>query len=535
MNDRRLALKKLSALIALSLFSGSSVAHILPGDDNLTVYNDFPNFSDDDIIEKFKLSLCFGLGFIPYFGNILSFLVRFLWPSPEKDIWSEIKEKVEVLINKKLDEDAYERLKKVLDGLNSVLKQYLNTIKAGASDEEIKTHFFSVNLMFIDQRPWFQQKNHQYILYPLFSIFSSLHLTFLRDALVNNKEIFSENEYLLLKTNMKEYIKEYSDYIVKIVENERQNLENKAPTQGKHNTDYYNYFSSFNAISIKYCDDYVEMFNQMDIDENPTSFELDRTKFKDIYSKAYGTADDWDRVCGLFSKDSKGVTSIYRKPESSFSSIYLDYFDGRPTNLNIYYPEGKGPFNNEGSRVNDTYIIAEPHSGVEKRNVVIDSVDDENFPISYAIIKCGSIPSMLTLFDINGKDYNLWNSYEAHFQNEEKIEFVPRRLSTITAWSRSRYYDGSLGCLIFGFSWVPPKNKDKDLLVEHYISAIDEPYTDTLSEIHGLDASQFIKAEHEYLRDEYWSDVNDFSTNKGSGAIELLPLIGIGGAAFLKK
>lgn len=51
------------------------------------------------------------------------------------------KRKVEKLIDQKLSEDTYERLKQVLEGLEGVLKQYLKTIQAGASDDEIKIHF----------------------------------------------------------------------------------------------------------------------------------------------------------------------------------------------------------------------------------------------------------------------------------------------------------------------------------------------------------------------------------------------------------
>ncbi|MDP2516861.1 insecticidal delta-endotoxin Cry8Ea1 family protein [Photobacterium damselae subsp. piscicida] len=205
---------------------------------------------------------------------MLSFLVHLLWPSSQKDIWEEIREKVEKLINQKLSEDTYERLKQVLEGLEGVLKQYLKTIQAGASDDEIKIHFLAANLFFINQRPWFQQKNHEYVLYPLFSIFASLHLTLLRDGLINGKHLFSNNEYELLKKDMKEYTKSYSDYLLKTVDAERYKLKEHSPPVGQHKTEYYNYFADFNAVTIKYCDDYIEMFRQMDVDLNPQAFEF---------------------------------------------------------------------------------------------------------------------------------------------------------------------------------------------------------------------------------------------------------------------
>ncbi len=545
-NERRLALKKLSALIALALFSGNSRANVVLHGDNfdstgVSVKAAFPDFSTDDIIEDFKLSLAFALHYVPYIGDILSFLVHLLWPSSQKDIWEEIREKVEKLIDQKLSEDTYERLKQVLEGLEGVLKQYLKTIQAGASDDEIKIHFLAANLFFINQRPWFQQKNHEYVLYPLFSIFASLHLTLLRDGLINGKHLFSNNEYELLKKDMKEYTKSYSDYLLKTVDAERYKLKEHSPPVGQHKTEYYNYFADFNAVTIKYCDDYIEMFRQMDVDLNPQAFEFDRTQFKDIFSKAYGTADDWDGTCRGFARGGMGVQSIYTQPAESFNSIFLDFFDGRPVNLNIAYPDGKGPYNLDKHRVNSTQVIADYHRGVETRTVAIEAIDGEIFPISSVILKSGSIPSHLTLFDTNGKSYNLWNSYEAFQQEEVKVSFAPRRLSTITAWSHSRYYHYALGCMILGFSWVPPKNKTPALLRQHYKSMLTEPDLDELSRIHHIDALDYIKPKDESQRDQYWSELNDIADKnqveqeRNGGAIGGAALTGLIGSVLLKR
>ncbi|MDP2516862.1 hypothetical protein Q8W17_23235 [Photobacterium damselae subsp. piscicida] len=86
-NERRLALKKLSALIALALFSGNSRANVVLHGDNfdstgVSVKAAFPDFSTDDIIEDFKLSLAFALHYVPilvisyhflfiYYGRLL--------------------------------------------------------------------------------------------------------------------------------------------------------------------------------------------------------------------------------------------------------------------------------------------------------------------------------------------------------------------------------------------------------------------------------------------------------------------------------
>lgn len=409
MNDRRLALKKLSALVAMSLLSGNSIARSLGGNNELSSDKgytiNYPDFSGLDVIEIFKNSLGFALNFIPEVGGVVSFLVRLLWPSPKQDVWGQIKDKVEELIDEKLDDEAFARVSTIVSGMNLSLKKYL-TLVNGASPEEITSLIITINDDFIREGPEFQQKGHEYILFPLFSVFASLHMTFLRDVLLHHKDNLSTHMYDSLKSEMKEYKKQYSDYLTQTVKNQREILEKNSPLVGQHRTDTYNYFFASNSIAVKYCDDFIEMFEQMDIDVNPSSFVLDSSKFNDIYSPAYGTADDWDQECNEVTHGGSGVIEgVYRQPTLSFTSLYLDYFDGRPVNLNVYYPDGKGPINNDGQRVNKTDVIAYPASGVETKNVTIESIEGEEFPISYAKIKSQSLPSHLTLYDINDKDY----------------------------------------------------------------------------------------------------------------------------------
>ncbi|WP_258179916.1 insecticidal delta-endotoxin Cry8Ea1 family protein [Photobacterium angustum] len=540
MNDRRLALKKLSALVAMSLLSGNSIARSLGGNNELSSDKgytiNYPDFSGSDVIEIFKNSLGFALNFIPEVGGVVSFLVRLLWPSPKEDVWGKIKDKVEELIDEKLDEEVFSRLSTVVAGMNLSLKNYLKFVKGG-SPEEIASLIIAINNDFIREGPEFQQKGYEYVLFPLYGVFASLHMTFLRDVLLHHKDILSQNTYDLLKSEMKNYKKQYSDYFKLMVKNQRDKLEKNSPPVGQHRTDTYNYFFASNAIAVKYCDDFIEMFRQMDVDLNPAPFKLDSTKFPDIYSPAYGTADDWDQECNEATNGGSGVIGgVYREPTLSFTSLYLDYFDGRPVNLDVYYPDGKGPINNDGHRVNKTDIIAYPASGVETKNVTIDSIEGEKFPISYAIIKSQSLPSHLTLYDINDKAYELWDSYEAQFQHEHKVAFSPRRLSTMTAWTHSAYFRQAIGCLILGFTWIPPKNKNEEFLQQHYISSIEEPDLDVLSEIHQLDAYSCITSEHEAARDEFWAYATDDDRGDGrGGSVDALPLVGLAGAALLKE
>ncbi|WP_233220388.1 insecticidal delta-endotoxin Cry8Ea1 family protein [Photobacterium sp. GB-50] len=253
MNDRRLALKKISALVAMSLLSGNSMARSLGGNNELSSDKgytiNYPDFSGSDVIEIFKSSLGFALNFIPEVGGVVSFLVRLLWPSPKEDVWGKIKDKVEELIDEKLDDEVFSRVSTIVAGMNLSLKKYLTLVK-GASPEEITSLIVTLNDDFIREGPEFQQKGYEYILCPLFGVFASLHMTFLRDVLLHHKDNLSKHMYDSLKSEMKEYKKQYSDYLKQTIKNQREVLEKDRPPVGQHRTDTYNYYFFRPALSL---------------------------------------------------------------------------------------------------------------------------------------------------------------------------------------------------------------------------------------------------------------------------------------------
>ena len=73
-----------------------------------------------------------GLNEIPVIGGILAGIVSALWPSPTVDVWAEIKQQVEALINEKIKEEVYTEVQNALgsadqqSGLMGVMDIYLS-------------------------------------------------------------------------------------------------------------------------------------------------------------------------------------------------------------------------------------------------------------------------------------------------------------------------------------------------------------------------------------------------------------------------
>lgn len=121
-----------------------------------------------------------GLNEIPVVGGILAGLVNIFWQQSSVDIWAEIKDKVEALINQQISQDDFNRVQAVLgtvsqqSGLIGVLATYLN--------DRSETNWHDANFQFIGAQGEFQQKGIELLLLPLFAQFANMHLSLLRDG-----------------------------------------------------------------------------------------------------------------------------------------------------------------------------------------------------------------------------------------------------------------------------------------------------------------------------------------------------------------
>ncbi len=56
------------------------------------------------------------LGMIPEVGTLLSVLVSIFWPKSGEDVWSQIKDQVEQLIQKDISQEVYQDVQNNLNG-----------------------------------------------------------------------------------------------------------------------------------------------------------------------------------------------------------------------------------------------------------------------------------------------------------------------------------------------------------------------------------------------------------------------------------
>ncbi|KAI3615090.1 twin-arginine translocation pathway signal [Moniliophthora roreri] len=200
-------------------------------------------------------------------------------------------------------------------------------------------------------------------------------------------------------------------------------------------------------------DDYRVLVRYLDPFEHPNAtlpFEL---PFQDVYSMAFGTADDWDVTANSWAG---WVTTPWSNPLRGPREIYIEYFDSGPRVLQVRHDAGTGPVMwSDPNRRKDEYgIITKPQSGVEKKTFQLGSLF-HNYNIKGAIVRRGSIPLGVTLIMRDNSQVFLWDKKWISGGIHIQVIYEGRMLTTFNMWTLSRFYNSSLGCIIFGFSRDP--------------------------------------------------------------------------------
>jgi len=151
-----------------------------------------------------------GLDCVPVVGDFLSHLVAAFWPPSGEDVWAEIKQQVENLINQSISADDYDRVQAQLgsaaeqSGLIGVLNNYLGSIATPSNGQNPVDTWTAANEVFIAALSAFQQQGIELLLLPLFAQFANLHLMLLR---------FGVHQGFADDSELQARIKEYGSWV----------------------------------------------------------------------------------------------------------------------------------------------------------------------------------------------------------------------------------------------------------------------------------------------------------------------------------
>ncbi|WP_234706925.1 insecticidal delta-endotoxin Cry8Ea1 family protein [Cupriavidus metallidurans] len=478
------------AIPAMGVAAATGCHATEPGD---SLRSDFKDPDITDPLEDLKAVLQVLLGEIPVVGSSASALLGLLWPW-NRDVWDDIRGRVEALINQKIEEAVFSLLKQKLNGIADTLKLYVSAASTGDT-QNMMMQFVATNTSMVAASREFRNPDFQWKIAPLFAVFAQLHMVLLRDVALNGKD-WSWNakvyeSYVKLATDTAQ---DYGQYLDDVAQAERKRLAEQAPTSpGQHRTNIHNYWQPFAWQRITLLSDFRVLVAAMDPVTHPGP--VHDLPYEDVYSKAYGTADNWDNTARGWAD---GVTTPFARPLANPSSIYIEYFNGTPRVVDVRYPSAMGPMVFGGRRTDVVGIIANRAPGVETRTVTIPApVGGARFNIVGASIRSGSIPLTLVLKLDDGTSLTLWNRTDLRAPMEDVPVPSGRKLTTLTMWTRSRFYQNDLGCLVIGFSRDPDDvpQRTRDLL---YITSTGEDLNTRLLRSSGI--SRRLQEQ----RDAYW-------------------------------
>ncbi|EEB91781.1 hypothetical protein MPER_09808, partial [Moniliophthora perniciosa FA553] len=207
---------------------------------------------------------------IPEVGGILSSIVGTLWPDdPPRTCGLELGKKSKPSLTRK----------------SKTLCQ--------ASGETIRTQWIATNTVYVTAASEFMNSKYEWVLGPLFAIFSVLHMTLLRDCMLHGQGWgWSQDDFKVYVQFTKDTLDKYLAYFDKVLKNRHDVLAPGQPSLDEHKTDVYQYWQPYNQQSVVAFDDYRLLVTYLDPFEHPDP--TPELPFQDAYSPAYGTADDWD-------------------------------------------------------------------------------------------------------------------------------------------------------------------------------------------------------------------------------------------------
>lgn len=423
------------------------------------------------------------LGHIPVVGGIISGLVGLFWPrrqptpeepepEPERDVWEEVREEVEALIDQRMDEALFNGLQRRLNALGRSSQLYLNYLHNGAPATTVATQWLIAHNLYDLYKDDFMDANNEWLVAPLFSHFAMLHASLLRDGILHGRSWgWNEGEYQTNAEFARAAFLEYPRHFEQVVRNQEAVLRPGAPTLNGDRTNVHNYWQAFRQVSIVQFDDFRLLVDALNPFTNPGL--VTGIPFKDVISLAYGSIANWDFEAQRLAPDG-APWAAYSHPKRQFSSIVVRDNDGRTNHCVITHRAGEGPRDTPsttGQPVDQYSIVRDAINFPYTRETQIQIPDpgpEKMFNIRSAWIRLSSrasgSPSNLSIWtddgpipDVLPTEFELWRTNVGGTNLMSVVSVPNRRLSSLNMWTLASRWEleNHVACVIFGFSRDP--------------------------------------------------------------------------------
>lgn len=372
------------------------------------------------------------LGEVPYVGTLLSALIEIFWPDEKVDVWAEIADRVEALIDKKISAEVMQDVQDALTGLHNVIDDYVFAAKNFKDDGKYISEKFNVAQgHFLHDLPRFQSKGYEVLLLPLFAQFANLHLGLLRDGAAFGRTWgWSDTIVSDMRQRLADGIRSYGEYADKTYGAGYDDTMKKAPVDPRR-VEPFNTVNRYVRNMTLTVMDFRNLWQYFDIARypEPPKIYLDR----EIYSEAVGTAYD-------------SRFYIPTPPKQPIRQVTVWGWD-RIDAVQVDYPEQGGPdgVTSTGRMGNRGGGSNQPPAG--------GTFDLSKNPITTVETLSGDILNALSFKFADGSSTGrMGGRYPGG--GASTFSYPAQMLSSIKIMGVSRYY-GSADCAVFGFKFNP--------------------------------------------------------------------------------
>ncbi|WP_080055642.1 insecticidal delta-endotoxin Cry8Ea1 family protein [Spirosoma aerolatum] len=410
---------------------------------------------DYDWNDQIKSLILLGLTTaVPEGGEILGFFVETFWPSSGDDVWSQVREQVEALIDEKIADDVYGRVSANLDGLKNVIINYTNAIN---NQGDIKTNWVDLRNDFSLYQPNFQQTGDEVLLLPLFAHFANMYLATLRDAVIHGSEWgMAPGDVAQAQSDLTQKITEFTTYTANWYSSHASDLLSKTPENNNTNQPFFavNTYERQMTLSVlhfmdtwQYYD--ISRFPNGAVDSSGTPINL---FYREIYSDPYGNTRN-----GNGGPTGHPLTLPQQAATQRPTQITV-WSGSRIDAVQLTYPANGGP-----GGVTQTPRMGDPIGGSNAGNTFTNSPDNPiiQAQVSYDYYEKNvnnqsqAIGTMFFTFSDKTNTHQMGSS--VGYYKSGVVGYTNHALSSIYSPGYNTQYGNSANCIVFGFMyWLSP-------------------------------------------------------------------------------
>lgn len=398
-----------------------------------------------------EVALATALAGYPEVGVGLGAMVYIFWPHSGEDVWSEIRKKVEALVDQKLATYTYEQVQDSLKGLRANLNDYLAA--AASKDLAVTSQAWMVADGDFDQQlPSFQAPGYEVLLLPLFAQFANLNLMLLRDGASAGKSWGWNAAYQdVVRKKLTDKIAAYSSYVDATF---KKGLEQrtKATERNDHLCEPFRTANRFTREMTLSALDFKNLWPYLNIAKYPEPVHVYLER--EIYSDPVGSCDN------------SGPIRLPKPPRQLPTQIHV-WGGARIDAVQLTYGEGGGP-----NGQSQTPRMGDQNGGSDQapHGTWLWSIGN---PVVTAKGRSGDILNSLELiFRGHQTSGPLGGSSHGNTPDGSPFEFSYNRHVMSSIWINgvSSSY-GSADCAVIGFKYDPDWKPDAAALRLLYIGS----------------------------------------------------------------